>query len=801
MKNSKKFDSIIRLRGVRENCLDNLDVDFPIGGLTVVCGPSGSGKTSLVINTLFAESQRRFIETVGTRRRGKFSLWKRPDLDSIENLPPAATASEKVDLSQTLAQLCGMDDALALAFSRFAIPICPHCGIEVPPGGAASAAEFFERQYSGCRAQIAFVPSTAISEYAQRGFTRWLIERDSKVEMVDAGELKLRVASCELREGEASSLLTPNSLYVLADRLAFKPGDSRTKESFELAFAESGGKAVVFIKTPEGTVKRYAGQGRTCPQCGQEFSDNAVERFYLSELPEEPSERDKILAYRLDGKNLLEWYELSADQIIESCEKMKGGNEVSEANGITHSPLGEHVHGYNFFGSPLANCVTPLPLVVSLPPSISCLLPIASCLQDAGLGYMSLSRKAETMSGGQIRRASMASMFAGDLVNMLYVFDEPMDGVPPENRPALLSALLRLRDRGNTVVVADNDASLIQVADCVIKLRVASCELRGGEAPLPVRAPARLPKTAPVGRFEPVSSMLSTTDSQQPGQPYRVTLSRNSQLATRNLISPGKITAITGPAGSGKSLLLSQLAGKPVPSDRKRTVDGLDAFEDVILVERKLERKPPRGCVATYLGIWDSVRAELASTPESQARGFTPGDFSLMSGKGRCSQCKGEGVLTIDLEYLPEIEMVCSECMGERFQKEYLQPRFRGLNAAEILRLTVRDAFSFFRNIRSVQLPLTSLIDIGLERLELGQPVKTLSAGERSRLDLAKALQKIYKQKTLFLLDEPSAGLHDSELDKLLETFRRLTAYGHTVVMIENNPWMIQQSDAELRLG
>ncbi len=722
MKNSKKFDSIIRLRGIRENCLDNFDVDFPIGGLTVVCGPSGSGKTTLVINTLFAESQRRFIETVGTRRRGKFSLWKRPDLDSIENLPPAATASEKVDLNQTLAQLCGMDDALALMFSRHAVPICPHCGIEVPPGGVASAAEYFENQYSGCRAQIAFVPSAAISEYAQRGFTRWLIERDSKVELVDANEL--RVASCELRGGESSTI------YVLADRLAFRPGDSRTKESFELAFAESGGKAVVFIETPEGTVKRFAGQGRTCAQCGREFSDSAVERFYLSELPEEPSERDKILAYQLDGKNLLEWYELSADQITTRNSK------------------------------------------------------IAQALQDAGLGYMSLSRKAETMSGGQIRRAAMASMFAGDLVNMLYVFDEPMDGVPPENRPVLLSALLRLRDRGNTVVVADNDASLIQAADCVVKLRVASSELR---------------ETPPEGGYVYGGRVLPALVADNVRSPE---ITSHSSLLTNSLtIFPGKITAITGSAGSGKTLLLAQLAGNPVPSDGKRTVTGLDAFEDVILVERKLERKPPRGCVATYLGIWDSVRAELASTPEAQARGFTPGDFSLMSGKGRCPQCKGEGVLTIDLEYLPEIEMVCSECMGERFQSEYLQPRFRGLNAAEILRLTVRDAFSFFRNIRSVQLPLTSLIDIGLERLELGQPIKTLSAGERSRLDLAKALQKIYKQKTLFLLDEPSAGLHDSELDKLLETFRRLTAYGHTVVMIENNPWMIQQSDVELRLG
>ncbi|MBR0236897.1 MAG: hypothetical protein IJQ39_02275 [Thermoguttaceae bacterium] len=783
MKNSKKFDSVILLRGIRENCLNNLDVDFPIGGLTVVCGPSGSGKTTLVINTLFAESQRRFIETVGTRRRGKFSLWKRPDLDSIENLPPAATASEKVDLNQTLAQLCGMDDALALAFSRHSVPICPHCGIKVPPGGAASAAEYFESHYSGCRAQIAFVPSAAISEYAQRGFSRWLIERDAKVELVDRNEL-LQLNARNLQHA---------TIHVLADRLTFRPRDSRTKESFELAFVESGGKAVVFIETPEGTVKRYAGQGRTCPQCGQEFSDNAVERFYLSELPEEPSERDKILAYQLDGKNLLEWYELSADQIAARSEGLKGGNEVSEAvrsrtgnrtrfclrkadfgvthfqagtdlvGGITHSPSGELVHGCAFGGSPSANCVTSLPLVVSLPPFISCLLPIVSCLQDAALGYMPLSRKAETMSGGQIRRAAMASMFAGDLVNMLYVFDEPMDGVPPENRPALLSALLRLRDRGNTVVVADNDASLIQAADCVVELGDKRQEITGKRQEL-TTAYCLLP-TASI------------------------------------TISPGKITAIAGPAGSGKTTLLSQLAGKPVPPDRKRPVTGLDAFEDVILVERKLERKPPRGCVATYLGIWDSVRAELAATPESQARGFTPGDFSLMSGNGRCPQCKGEGVLTIDLEYLPEIEMVCSECMGERFQKEYLQPRFRGLNAAEILRLTVQDAFSFFRNIRSVQLPLTSLIDIGLERLELGQPIKTLSAGERSRLDLAKALQKIYKQKTLFLLDEPSAGLHDSELDKLIESFRRLTAYGHTVVMIENNPWMVQQSDVELRLG
>ena len=796
MKNSKKFDSIIRLRGIRENCLDNIDVEFPIGGLTVVCGPSGSGKTTLVINTLFAESQRRFIETVGTRRRGKFSLWKRPDLDSIENLPPAATASEKVDLNQTLAQLCGMDDALALAFSRYAVPICPHCGMEVPPGGAASASEYFERLYAGNRAQIAFVPSAAISEYSQRGFTRWLIERDSKVEMVDAGELREtppgggyyppkinnlsfadNVRSPEARSPAItpySSLTSSNSIYVLADRLTFRPDDSRTKESFELAFAESGGKAIVFVETPEGTVKRYAGQGRTCPQCGQEFSDNAVERFYLSELPEKPSERDKILAYQLDGKNLLEWYELSADQIISS--------ELRE------TPLGGgYVYGGRVLPALVADNVRSpearYPEITFHSSLLTSNSKIARALQDCGLGYMSFSRKAETMSGGQIRRAAMASMFAGDLVNMLYVFDEPMDGVPPENRPALLSALLRLRDRGNTVVVADNDASLIQAADCVVEL---------GETP-----PGG-------GDYPPKINNLSFADNVRSPEARSSEITPHSSLLTPNSpinITPGKLTAVTGPAGSGKTTLLSQLAGKPIPIERKRTISGLDAFEDVILVERKLERKPPRGCVATYIGIWDSVRAELASTPESQARGFTPGDFSLMSGKGRCPQCKGEGVLTIDLEYLPEIEMVCSECMGERFQKEYLQPRFRGLNAAEILRLTVRDAFSFFRNIRSVQLPLTSLIDIGLERLELGQPIKTLSAGERSRLDLAKALQKIYKQKTLFLLDEPSAGLHDSELDKLIETFHRLTAYGHTVVMIENNSWMIQQSDIELRLG
>ena len=724
MINCKNFDSFIRLRGVRENCLDNLDVDFPIGGLTVVCGLSGSGKTTLVINTLFAESQRRFIETVGTRRRGKFSLWKRPDLDSIENLPPAATASEKVDLNQTLAQLCGMDDALALAFSRYAVPICPHCGIEVPTGGASSAAEYFESFYANCRAQITFVPSAAISEYAQRGFTRWLIERDSKVELVDANEL----AQLATRN---SQLATP---YVLVDRLAFKPDDSRAKESFEQAFAESGGKAVVFIETPEGTVKRFAGQGRTCPQCGQEFSDNLVGRFYLSELPECPSERNKILAYRLDGKNLLEWYDLSADQILEKTEML----EEHEAS------------------TPYSSLLTPHSK-------------ISRALQEAGLGYMPLSRTAETMSCGQIRRAGMASMIAGDLVNMLYVFDEPMDGLSPENRPALVSALLRLRDRGNTVVVADNDTSLVQAADCIVQLAISNEQLA-----------------------------ISDENAPQCNRPSEFRIP-NSELDMAPLT--GKITAITGQAGAGKTVLFSQLAGKSVPSDYKRKITGLDVFEDVILLERKVERKAPRGCIATFTKIWDVVRDELASTPESVARGFTSGDFSLMGGNGRCPQCKGEGTLTIDLEYLPEIEMVCGDCRGERFQSEYLQPRFRGLNAAEILQLTVRDAFSFFRNVRKAQLTLKYLIDVGLEYLKLGQPIKTLSSGERSRIELALAIGALRKHKTLFLLDEPAAGLHDLELDRLGEAFRRLTAYGHTVVMVENNPKMIQLCDCELRVG
>ena len=727
MKNFKNFNSAIRLRGVRENCLNNINIDFPIGAMMVVCGPSGSGKTSLIINTLFAESQRRFIETIGTRRRGKFSLWKRPDLDSIENLPPAATVSDKVDLDQTLAQLCGMDDALALAFSRYAVPICPFCDIEVIPGGAASAAEYFELSYAGCRAQIAFIPpATGVSiyeslfekalDYRIRGFNRWLIERDSNVEMIETKDL--------MNHPNPSSQL--ETFYVLVDRLAFKPGESRTKESFEQAFAESGGKAVVFIEMPEGTVKRYAGLRRTCPQCGRIFADCSAERFYLSEMPEDVSERDKVLAYRLNGKNLLEWSELSADQMVELLRDS----------------------------------------------SLDSLLKISQALQDVGLGYMSLSRKAKTMSGGQIRRAEMASMLAGDLVNMLYVFDEPMDGVPPENRPALISALQRLRDRGNTIVIADNDDSLIQAADFYTDLKDADKRMRSMSN-------------------EKLDNILKTVAS----TPHTV-LSASESIT----ISPGKITAITGRAGSGKSVLLSQLAGKSVLSDWKRTITGLEEFEDTILVERKLERKPPRGCVATYIGIWDSVREELASTPEARARGFTPGDFSLMSGKGRCPQCKGEGVVTINLEYLPEIEMVCSECLGNRFQKAILQPRFRGLNAAEILQLTVDEAFMFFQYRRNVQLSLKSLMDIGLGRLKLGQPVKTLSAGERSRLDLAEALRKIYKQKTLFLLDEPSAGLHACELFNLIDIFHRLVSYGHTVVMIENNPRMIRLCNIELHL-
>lgn len=718
----------ILIHSARENNLNNLDLNLPLGQFTVVCGPSGAGKTSLIVNTLFAESQRRFIETVGTRRRGKFSLWKRPEVESIENLPPAVTVSEKAGANQTLASLTGMDDVLALEFSRSSIALCPSCQTLYRARNAESTLELISQQYSLCKAQIAFSPILTnaaqkslpllVQQYVQRGYTRWLKEDpDGEVELLD------------YRQALSLPPDALNSLYVLADRVVFKPEESRAGESAAVSIAESGGKtAVFFIETPEGNIKRYVGNGVCCPNCGRILPSPFAERFYLEELPQEGTpQRQEILAYRLDNRNLLEWLALSADEIAGKY------------------PFAQR------------RC---------------------QAISDAGLGYMPLSRTAGSMSCGQIKRAGMASMFAGDLINMLYIFDEPTDGLPVENRPALLKAILDLKNRGNTVVIAENDPSFIRAADKVIRMEKGDL-MAGWE--------------------------LESEDGA--GKKRPLPLVDDGSLLTAH----SKVSAVCGPAGSGKTTLvfrklypaLLERWGRTIPPDIDRIPYVLPneiAFSDCMALRHEALRKPVRGCIATYLKIWDRIRDELASTAEAAARGFTPGDFSLLTGEGRCPECKGEGVLKINLEYLPEIETVCGECQGERFRPEYLQIRYRGLNPAEILRLTVQDAFVFFRNVRKVQFCLKSLIDMGLDYLALGQSMEALSSGELNRVNFAAAISAIRKEKTLFLLDEPSAGLDDSQLHYLWDCFNRLTAYGHTIIMIENNLRMIEESDCIIRL-
>ncbi len=590
----------IKIRGLRENNLNNLNLNLPTGQLTVICGPSGAGKTSLVLGTLFAESQRRFIETIGTRRRNKFSLWKRADLDSIENLPPAITVSDVVPDSETLASVSGLDDSIALEFSQKSIAKCPNCNTEIPFGTPDSIAAKLARNFNQQRGQIAFSPFSdelpfdklpvLAVEYAGRGFSRWIFGSQT-VDITDKSAFQTAMKTAQA-----------DSTYIVADRVLFKPSDTRLTDSLESAFTEGGGKAIVFIYSPDSNVspvKIFVGLGYCCPHCGRILASPVTERFYLDELPPAPSAlREDILAYQLNGKNLLDWYNLSAAQID------------------------------------------------------TALFPQTAAIQSVGLGYMPISRSVKSMSSGQIKRAALAAVLVGELVNMLYVFDEPTEGLPPENRPALLNALKQLVKRGNTVVIAENDPDFIAQADAVIELNQGNI----------VKATSKtaLTSTSDI-QSESISESISESSSESPELIENIppTARRlNTAIANRLILSipavtprsitipTGQSTVICGPAGAGKTTLLIRglypavlkKLNVSIPDFVTPVVCKLETYTDVsdcILLQQRSQRKPIKGCIATYLKLWDKIRDLLAKTAQSASHGFSAGDFSLHSGAGR----------------------------------------------------------------------------------------------------------------------------------------------------------------------
>ena len=816
----------MQLRGVRVHNLQGIDLDLPLRKFVVVCGVSGSGKSSLAFDTLYAEGQRRYIESFSTYDRQFLERLDRPDADRIDQIPPAVAVRQRREVASrrlTVATLTEIHDYLRLLYSRLGTVRCPKCGREVRRETPRAIREVLGRLPKGTRFQVAFsVPGPPLEEleewrsgWRQRGFTRVVVGNRTH----------------SLDDLTAATLSRGGEVLVVVDRLSSGGDDGRLTDSVETALQQGDGACVLLIAAPlpdsfasrewmpeiravdERDWHVWNCQTRlVCGGCGQELMVPEPRLFSFSSplgaCPTcrglgvgsggEPCPacqgtrlRPEANAVFVAGLSLPEFCRFTVSQALDQCQILTGQFQEAER------PLSASV----------------LPQIVGRLES----------LQQVGLEYLTLDRAAASLSGGEARRVSLVRALGSQLVNTLFVFDEPTAGLHAANTEQLLQVLLRLRDAGNSLVVVEHDPRVLQGADWLVELgpgagREGGRLLYQGEPAGLAHCEASVTREWLANGKGAGGGSASTADrrGQSTGSVGALKL---SGVAHRNLrdvsveFPLGCLCCVSGVSGSGKSSLVLEtlypalcgVLGKPVPgvAGTYAKLSGVEAIADLVLVDALLPARSSRSNPATLLGVFGQIRTLFAETADAKVLNFTEKQFGFNAreGSGRCPTCNGLGTLAVDLQFLPDVSMTCPECGGRRFRREILAVKYRGLDIAEVLDLTARDAFAFFRGIGRVQRRLQWLRDVGLDYLPLGQPLDTLSGGELQRLKLAAASSGRSKGRTLFVLDEPTTGLHPADVQKLLTSWRNLVDAGHSLIVVEHNLEVLRAADWVIDLG
>lgn len=902
----------IRLRGVRVHNLKNIDLDLPTQALTVICGVSGAGKSSLALDTLYAEGQRRYIESFPARTRQYLQRLDPPDADRIEAIPPAVAVTAMrhlVNRRATVSSAADIAPLLQLLFARLGHVACPDCGCEIRQDSPQTVARFLMSRPDARRVMIGFEAHHPAGESAMATCQR-LVE-DGFVRAVIQGR------TVDLSGPDHEELLSGESAWnVIVDRLISGNWSAdRLRDSLETAFTYGGGECRVWMEAAdtERESGNRAGQtameidGRSwiefrfgidwkCRSCGRSVPApepnllnphssmgacatckglGTVRDWDLDWIV--PDRTKSILAgavrpwseekfpYRL-GEFLaiadelgvridVPWCELTEGeqkivaggdqsgrfpgvlaQLSEVARKSKGAaaKRIDRWRGDVPCP---DCRGARLRRESLAvtlNCqsifnVESMPISAmqawlerlefepwqeviaqTILPQISRRL---SILQKLGLGYLSLGRSLDSLSRGEAQRVAFAAALSSSLVNLLYVLDEPTVGLHRHDIQTLLAALLELRDRGNTVVVVDHDESLIQSADHVVEVGPQAGS-EGGEIVFAGSVAELLESdeslTAAYLRGE---RHITHGESQRRNAQGWIQLRGASghNLQQVDVDFPlGVLAVVTGVSGAGKSTLVhdtlyaelcrrKQKSGpKPLPF---AMLEGSEQVEDVVWIDHRTPVHTARSNPVTYVKAFGEIRRVFAETTESRIHNYTPGHFSFNVEGGRCEECKGEGWLSVDMQFLSDARMVCPVCQGRRFRETILDITYRGRNIAQVLDMTAREAFRFFRGEKKVQSSLQRLLDVGLDYLRLGQPLDALSAGEAQRLKLAGQLAASRRRRTLYIMEEPSSGLHTADLAKLLDCFDSLLAVGHSLLLIEHHPALIQAADHVIDLG
>lgn len=909
---AKKIDNkqYIKIRGANEHNLKHIDLDIPRNELVVLTGLSGSGKSSLAFDTIYAEGQRRYMESLSSYARQFLGQMEKPNVESIEGLSPAISIDQKStnrNPRSTVGTVTEIYDYFRLLYARIGIPHCPKCGKEIKKQTVDQMVDQIMELPEGTKIQI-----LAPVVRGRKGTHVKLFERAKK-----SGYVRVRVDGnlYELSEDIVLDKNIKHNIEIIVDRLVVKPGiEKRLTDSVESVLALSEGLLLVDVINGE---QMNFSQSFSCPDCGisideiepRSFSFNnpfgacpvcyglgykmefdidlmipdqslsidegaivvigwqsctdktSYTRAILEALAQEynfkldtpfmdyPQQIKDILIYGTDGKEVKVYYkgqrgegvyDVAFDGLIRNVERryretgsetMKaeyesfmritpchecggqrlkkgalavtiGDKNISEVTGLSIERL------QNFLNDLVLNN-TQLMIGEQILKEIKARI---GFLMNVGLDYLTLARATGSLSGGEAQRIRLATQIGSGLVGVAYILDEPSIGLHQRDNDKLLLTLKHLRDLGNTLLVVEHDEDTMLEADYVVDIGPGAGEHGGEVVAAGTAAEIMKNKKSITGAY--LSGRIAIPIPQLREKStgvIKIIGAQENNLKNIDVEIPlGIMTCVTGVSGSGKSSLVNEILYKKlakelnrarlIPGKHKR-IEGLEQLDKVINIDQSPIGRTPRSNPATYTGVFDLIRDLFAATPDAKAKGYKKGRFSFNVKGGRCEACSGDGILKIEMHFLPDVYVPCEVCQGKRYNRETLDVKYKGKSIYDVLDMTVEEALHFFESVPSIRRKMETLYDVGLSYIRLGQPSTTLSGGEAQRIKLATELSKRSTGKTVYILDEPTTGLHFADVHKLTEILRRLSADGNTVIVIEHNLDVIKTADYIIDIG
>ncbi len=813
MKNDK-----IKVIGAKEHNLKNITVDIPKNKLVVITGPSGSGKSSLALDTLYAEGQRRYVESLSSYARQFLGVSKRPDVEKIEGLCPAIAIDQKTvgyNPRSTVGTITEIYDYLRVLFARVGTPHCPECNAEISAESPERITQMLLARFKDKLVTIAAPFAVEkkgefkkdLIRLYENGFNRFSIDKKTH-----------RFRSAEEIEKLNLQKHKKHNISVLIDNIQAEKDEAlRIQEAIEKAFALSGGLCSVIDE--KGKEQIYSSH-RICVECVRSFPE-LEPRFFSFNSPLGACQHCHGLGFVYDYGNYDaesevqgRSYYMTMGERERDCEYCQGMRLKEEALAVTICD--KNIHHFSTMAiSDLLKFCKDINLEGEkkeiAEPLLNEIVSRLTFLDNVGLSYLNLSRTARTLSGGEGQRIRLANQIGSSLSGVLYILDEPSIGLHQRDNDRLIRTLKLLRDQGNTVVVVEHDTDTMLESDYIIDMG-PEAGILGGEITA-AGTPQQIMKNKKSMTGDYLSGRKGIKVPEKRRDPrgfIRLRGVNANNLKNVDAEFPvGVFAAVSGVSGSGKSSLVMQTlapalrqyfhAGYAIGKGFEE-IENIDLIKNMVMVNQAPIGRTPRSNPATYLGIFDEIRNLYAKLPESNARGYKPGRFSFNVADGRCFECRGEGKNKISMHFLEDVVVLCKACKGKRYNQQTLEIRYKGKNIADILEMSVLEAHDFFESFPRIKKRLGLLCEVGLDYLKLGQSSTTLSGGEAQRIKLVNELAK-RDRNTMYILDEPTTGLHNNDVDKLLLVLNKLVERGNSVLVIEHNLDVLKCVDYLIDVG